>query len=129
MKPNYVATKSAAAVLSPWLILLFWLIVPLIMQIVRILRAKSYQIEFYDNKMVVKSGLLNKNERQSVFTGVYAVSVSQSLWGRICGYGNISVDCPGKWDIDTTGIKDPKALKAFLEKYITTKGTTNVIYN
>ena len=129
MKPNYVAKKSVTGVLSFWLIVFFWLVIPLIIQIARILSAKCYSIEFYDNKIVVKSGVLNKKERQSVFGGVYSVSVSQSFVGRIFNYGNIKVDCPGRWDIDTTGIKDPSALKKYLENYITANGMTNIIHN
>ena len=129
MTPNYVAKKSAASVLSFWLIVFFWLVIPLIIQIARIVSAKCYSIEFYDNKIIVKSGVLNKNERQSVFAGVYAVSVSQSLAGRILGYGDISVDCPGRWDVDTVGIKNPAALKNYLEGHITASGMTNIIHN
>ena len=129
MKPNYVAKKSVTSVLSFWLIVFFWLVIPLIIQIARILSAKCYLIEFYDNKIVVKSGVLSKQENQSVFGGVYSVSVSQSFVGRIFNYGNIQVDCPGRWDIDTVGIKDPSALKKYLENYITANGMTNIIHN
>ena len=131
MKPNYVAKKSVTSVLSFWLIVFFWLVIPLIIQIVRILSAKCYSIEFYDSKIVVKSGILNKQENQSVFAGVYSVSVSQSFIGRIFNYGSIKVDCPGKWDIDTEGIKAPVELKKYLEAYITSNGMTNmnIIHN
>ena len=129
MKPNYVAKKSVTAVLSFWLIVFFWLVIPLIIQLARILSAKCYSIEFYDNKIVVKSGVLNKKERQSVFGGVYSVSVSQSFMGRIFNYGEIRVDCPGKWDINTNGTLDPLKLKEYLEKYITTNGMTNIVLN
>ena len=80
MKPNYVAKKSVVAALSFWLIIFFWLVIPLIIQIVRILRAKSFSIEFYDDKKIVKSGVLNKNEDQSVVSNVYSVSIRQTLW-------------------------------------------------
>ena len=129
MKPNYVAKKSVTGVLSFWLIVFFWLVIPLIIQIARILSAKCYSIEFYDNKIVVKSGVLSKQENQSVFGGVYSVSVSQSFVGRIFNYGNIQVDCPGRWDIDTVGIKDSSALKKYLENYIIAIRMTNIIYN
>jgi len=128
MTPNYVAKKSMAKTLNFWLILFFWLIVPLIIQIVRILQAKSYSIEFYDEKMIVRSGVLNKSERQSVFAGVYAVSINQSLWGRMFNFGDIMVDCPGKWDVSTSGIKNPKALKAYLETKISAKGMNTVVF-
>ena len=129
MSPNYTAKKSIVSVLSVWLILFFWLIIPLIVQISRILKAKCYSAEFYDNKIVVKSGVLNRSENQSVFAGVYSVSVSRSLFGRIFGYGNVSVDCPGRWDVNTDGVKDPEGLKKYLEGYITSAGMTNIIHN
>ena len=129
MTPNFIAKKSAFSVLSPWLILFSWLIVPLLIQIARIIVAKCYSIECYDTKIVVKSGVLNKIEDQCVFAGVYSVSVSQSLVGSIFNYGNIRVDCPGKWDIDTEGIKAPTEFKKYLEKHITASGMTNIIHN
>jgi uncharacterized membrane protein YdbT with pleckstrin-like domain len=129
MRPNYVAKKSLIPALSFWLIAFSWLLIPLIIQIKRILSAKYYSIEFYDNKIIVKSGILNMHERQSVFAGVHSISISQSLFGRIFNYGNIYVDCPGKWDIDTKGIKNPESLKKYLEGYITSKGMTNIIFD
>ena len=129
MNPNYVATKSAIAAINIWLILFSWLIIPLIIMIVRIVIAKSYIVEFYDERMVIKSGVLNKQENQAIFMGVYAVSISQTLMGRIFGYGNITVDCPGKWDIDTQGIADPQALKRYLESKITSTGVNKFIPN
>ena len=128
MNPNYTAKKSVVPVLNIWLILLCWLVIPLIIQIVKILTVKAYSIEIYDEKIVTKSGFLNKNENQSVFSGVYSVSISQTLFGRIFGYGDIRVDCPGKWDIDTRGIKNPKEFKKFLETKITAKGMNNVVF-
>lgn len=86
--------------------------------IVKIAIAKSEKIEFFDKKVVTTSGILSKKEKNSVFTSVLSVSVEQSLWGRIFNYGNLSVDVVGKWDVDTKGVKNPKAVKEFLEQYI-----------
>lgn len=127
--PNYTAKKSVVASLNVWLIVFFWLIVPLIILIVRILSAKSYSLEFYDEKMVCKYGLLNKNEDESVFFGVYSVKVYQSFLGRIFNYGDVYVDCPGSWDVNTEGVKNPQGLKKFLQTKITTKNATNIIHN
>ncbi len=124
MTPNYTARKSIAATLNFWLILFFWLVIPLFIQIFKILAAKNDIIEFYDDKVVCKSGVLNKRERQTVFAGVYAVSLEQSLFGRMFNYGNLFVDCPGQWDIDTYDIKDPVALKKYLETRITARMNT-----
>ena len=127
MTPNYVAKKSAVPVLSPLCIIFFFLIVPLIIQIFRIIAARKTIIEFYDEKIVVKGGVFNTYERQSVFMGVYSVSIKQSFFGHVFGYGDISVDCPGKWDVSTRGIKDPQGLNHYLETKITARGIKQVI--
>ena len=125
--PNYIAKKSIVAQLSFWLILFCWLIIPLIIQIVSILRAAIYSIEFFDNKIVTKYGILGKNEKQTVFIGVSSVSVSQSLAGKIFKYGDVRVDCRGKWDVDTKRVKNPKGLKEYLEGHISAEGITTII--
>ena len=129
MKPNYVAKKSVVCALDFWLILFFWLIIPLVIQIVRILQVKKEVIEFYDERIVRKWGLINKQEKQSVFAGVYSVEMTIPFWGMIFGYGNINVDCPGTWDISTRGIKNPKELKSYLESKITSRGIHKILSN
>ena len=126
MEPNYVVKKSIAASISIWNILFCWLIIPLIVQIVRIVKAANYRIEFYDNKIVTKSGVLSKSEKQTAFSGVNAVSINQPLMGRIFNYGNVRVDVFGKWDVDTQKIKNPKGLKEFLESKLDNSGITVV---
>ena len=131
MVPNYVAKRSVFMVLNIWLILFFWLIIPLIIQIAKIICLKCWSIEFYDNRYVIKKGVFNKQEDQYIFTGVHSVGMYQSFAGRIFNYGNIEVDCPGrKWDIKNTEyIKNPKGLKRYLQSRIDTRGVTNVIHN
>lgn len=128
VKPNYVATKSAWKAVTFWRVVLFWLIIPLIVMIVQIIVLKHERIEFYDDKIVVKSGVLSKNERKSIFAGVLSVSVNQSLWGRIFGYGDVIVDAMGKWDVNSEGIRNPKELERYLETKIVHKSSfTNII--
>ena len=119
---QYTARKSKMAAWNGWCILLCWLIVPVLVQIYFFMRAHCYSLEFYEDKVVVKSGVFNRQERQSVFLGVLSVSVDQSLLGRMFSYGDLSIDVPGSWDIDTTGIADPNGLRSFLEKRISARG-------
>jgi len=44
-------------------------------------------------------------------------------------YGDVRIDVPGKWDVNTDGIKDPDALSHFLEGKITAKGTVSILGN
>ena len=115
MKPEYVVTKSAWGAVTFLCVLFFWLIIPLIVMLVRILIIKHVRIEFYDNYIISKSGVLSKKERRTVFPGIISVSVDQSLWGRICHYGTVRVDVVGKWDIDLSYTAQPEKLKAYLE--------------
>ena len=115
MKPNFVAKKTAWGGVTPLCVLFFWLVIPLIVMIWRIVRIKNEVTEFYDGYVIVKSGVLAKNERKTVLPSILSVSIRQTFWGRIFGYGDISVDVVGKWDINLYGVCDPKALKSYLE--------------
>ena len=131
MKPEYVAKKSACSVLSFWRIILCVLIIPIIPLVFRIMAAKEYQLEFYADKIIVRSGFLNKKEETMVFMGVTGVSVSQSFWGQLFNYGTVKVDCVGNWDVEhTTYIKDPKKLQTYLKgRIVKTNPVATPAYN
>ncbi len=115
MEPNYVAKKSAWEVINFWWIISCILILPILIIALRVITVKKYTLSFYDDKIIVESGWLNKNKKQVVFMGITGISVSQGLWGQICNYGDVRVDAVGKWDVDTTYIKNPKELEAYLQ--------------
>ena len=115
MQANYVAKKTAWSAVTFWRIAFFWLVIPLIIMIVDIFVKKSVTIEFYDGYIIQKSGVLSRKERRSVFPKVAAVSINQSLFGRMFNYGNVNVDVIGQWDVDLKGIAKPHDLKKYLE--------------
>ena len=117
--PNFVAKKSAWCAIRWWHILLFFLVVPLICMICSIIIEKSKRIEFYDKKIVQKSGVFDIDKKTAVFTAVLSVWVEYPFWGRILGYGNVKVDMVGPWgDFDLNGVKKPKKLQRYLETRI-----------
>ena len=128
VEPNYVATKSAWKAVTFGRVFFFWLIIPLIVMIVDIMVRKNERIEFYDDKIVVKSGVLTKKEQKTMFSGVLSVSIEQSLWGRMFHYGNVKVDVMGKWDVDLDSVCKPKELEAYLEtKIVSRSAFTNIV--
>ena len=129
MKPNYVAKKLVWGAITFWRVVFFWLIIPLIAMIVGIIAAKNETIEFYDEKVIRKKGIIAKSESQTIFSGVLAVSVQQSVIGRIFNYGDVYMDVQGKWDIDTTMISNPSGLKKYLEDKTVSAGSINYIQN
>lgn len=119
-KPNYIAKKSAWAAVTFWRVVLFWLIIPLIIMIVDIIIKKHEVIEFYDGYVVKRSGVIARKEKRSTITGIVGVSMSQTIFGRMCNYGDVMIDFVGKsWDISTKGIANAKGLKEYLEPLIT----------
>ena len=115
-KPNYVMKKSAWSVIRWWHILFSFLIVPLIIMVWKIINIKDETISFYNNRVVIRSGILNKQERSTILTRVLSVTVKQTFWGRIFNYGTVYVDVVGKWDVNTKGIRNPRKAKEYLEK-------------
>lgn len=118
MTPNLVVRKTAWSAVTPLCVLFFWLVIPAIVMIWRIVATKSYVVEFYDDYVITKGGVFSKYERKTVFPAVLSVSVSQSFLGRIFGYGNLFVDVVGKWDINLHGICSPFVVKAYLESKV-----------
>lgn len=115
MKPEYIAKKSALKALTPLRILFFWLIIPLFVIIVNIIRLKCESIEFYADKVVQRKGIIFKSEKRASFNGVMGISINQSLFGRMFNFGDVHIDIAGRWDVTTDGIKNPYELQNYLE--------------
>lgn len=115
MKPNYVARKSAWSAVKAWHILLFFLVIPLVVMIFRIIAVTKYRLEFYDDKIIEHSGWLSTKDKTMVFNGVTSASLSKTVWGNLFDYGTVVVDAVGKWDIATDFIKNPEGLEAYLQ--------------
>ena len=129
-QPNYVAKKSAWAAVTLLRILFFWLIIPLVIMVIDILAKKCEKIEFYDDYVVVKSGIIAKKEKRAALIGIVGISVSQTIKGRIFGYGDVHIDIVGKWDVHTEQIANPNGLKNYLEPLISkTPNVQGVVMN
>lgn len=118
MNPLYVAQKSKMASFSILRIVFFWLIVPLILIILDMVRAGIERVEFYEKKVIEKTGIISKNEKNTIFKGVVSVTVNQGLWGRFFGYGDVYIDLVGKNNLQLEKVKNPYELKKFLETKI-----------
>ena len=71
--------------------------------------------------------MLSRSERKVIYHGAYSISLDQSFFGRIFGYGNLMVDAVGKWDINLNCIKDPEGVKRYLEKTLVKPGSINTV--
>lgn len=125
MKVNYVAKKSVLCRTGFYVsILLCWLIIPILYLIYVVLSQKSYKAEFYDDKIIVTKGIISKSSNTIRMSGILSVSYDQTVWGRICGYGDVRINSVGKHaDISLSGIKYPVELKKYLESTVQAKTT------
>ena len=123
--PNYIAKKSVWSVVTFWSVIACVLIIPIFTLLAKILNAKKYRIEFYDDKIITYKGFINISRKQVIFAGVTGVSVEKGLKGRIFNFGNVVIDAVGKWDIDTVGIKNPEGLEDYLNTKIAKIPTQN----
>ncbi len=103
--------------------------IPMGIQLWKIIEIKYHIVEFYDNKIVKKRGVFVKLVQQNVLSAVYSVNVYQSIMGRIFNYGDLQVDCAGNWDLSQRNIKHPKKVERFLQSRISSEGMTHVITN
>lgn len=118
MEAKYTATRSSLFNFSFFiciLLLVLGLIPGIIYILVKNLSAHSYKVIFYDDKYIVKSGIINTHEDESVFKGVLTVSINQSLKGKMFNFGDVKVDVVGKNNITLYGVKNPEALKKYLQ--------------
>ena len=118
MKEEYVATQSALyefSFLLCLLLLVLGIIPGVIYILVKNLSAHHHVITFYKDKYVIKTGIFNTTENESVLKGVLSASLNQSFKGKIFNYGDVTVDIAGKHNIILTGVKNPKPLRDYLK--------------
>ena len=118
MNPLFISKKSKLASFTILRIVFFWLIVPLIFIIIDMVRASVEKTEFYDKKIIKKTGIISKNESNIMFKGVISVSINQGFSGRIFGFGDVHIDMVGKDNLYLEKVRKPYELKKFLETKI-----------
>ena len=127
-KPLYVAKKSGFSVISWKLLLLFWLVIPLIIQIWKICRAKTFRLKVYEDRILVKEGILfTREEAIGLFVGMIRFEVFQHFWGNLLDFGTIDIQCIGRADLREDGIFDPHGLKRFLQNHFIDASATQTL--
>ena len=97
----------------PWLMLipliLFW--VP----IKKHIATRLVSMQLTEDRLTVERGLMSKFTRTMDMRKVQDVSVRQSLWGRIFGIGDISVETAGEsGQLSMPGIDRPRDVAHFI---------------
>lgn len=74
-----------------WCVLACWLIIPIIMMIVRILKTKFTKTTITNKDIISEHGILSKTTDELLLKRVTDVQLSQPLWQRIFGLSTITV--------------------------------------
>jgi hypothetical protein len=84
------------------------------------LQKNALEIGVTSHRVVRKSGILSLHTDEIALHNVEGVRISQSLWGRMLGYGTLRVEGTGVDAVEIPAISDPVAFRAAIE---TAKGT------
>lgn len=117
MEAQYICTRSALFnfnFLKCFALLLLGIIPGVIYIIYKNVSAHHYLVEFYDDKYILKTGIFNTHEDETIFKGVLSVSVNQTMGGKMLNYGTVKTDVVGKHNLTLTGVKNPEGLKQYL---------------
>ena len=91
-------------------VLFCWLIIPIIMMIIRILKTKYTKTTITNKEIISEYGILSKTTDELLLKRVTDVRLAQPLWQRIFGLSTISVastDVTSGW-LTIAGIPDGK---------------------
>ena len=102
-----------------------------LIQIAFIIHVKTFRLKVYEDRIVVKSGLIFvREEAHGLFVGLVKMDIHQNFWGNILDYGTFSLQCVGRTDIEEDGIFDPHALKHYLQRrFINVANTQTLLMN
>lgn len=119
--------KSVWKEIGLWTVLLFWLIIPIV---IAVIKAKNYRVEIDDTTVRISSGVFNKGSNDFAVAGITRMNVNQSLWGRICNYGDVHLSLAGGTYVTLEGVISPNEVKNALNKQLQkTANATHVLTN
>jgi len=123
-KVIYEGTPNRMGYLGAYIIaflLLFTVIVPILLILYVILEQRSYKFIITNKRVATRKGILSEEFQSSTFKHITSVHVRQSIFGKIFGYGAITVDTAGTGeDIELYWkyVTDPISVKNKIEKHV-----------
>jgi uncharacterized membrane protein YdbT with pleckstrin-like domain len=103
--------------LKAWLalIFLFWCIIGIVIFFQMMIRKWTTEIGVTTSRFVDKTGLLSLKTKELALPNIEGVSVEQSFWGRMLGYGHLRIEGTGVDAIVIPDIADPIAFRRAIE--------------
>jgi uncharacterized membrane protein YdbT with pleckstrin-like domain len=100
-----------------WLALIFlgWCIIGIVIFVRMMVRKRTTEIGITTHRFVEKTGLFNIRTYEVALPNIEGVSMTQTFWGQIVGYGHLRIEGTGVDHIDLPDIADPVAFRAAIE--------------
>ncbi len=97
------------------LIFLFWCIVGIVIFVRMMLRQWTTEIGITTHRFVEKTGWLTLNTAEIALPNIEGVKVTQGVWGKLLGYGQIRIEGTGIDAIELPDIADPIGFRRAIE--------------
>jgi membrane protein YdbS with pleckstrin-like domain len=114
--PSKIATVAAAA----------FLLAALVLFAIRGLRARADEFVVTDRRILHKIGIFAHETRQCPLERIQDVTVDQSFWGRLLGYGDLGIETASeRGQILFPTIRDPEALRTAIWTHVGPGGVSS----
>ncbi len=80
---------------------------------------KASMLTVTNKRTVQRRGLISKHTTEVVHRDVRNIQVSQSVFQRLFGVGNIGISSAGQSEVEIqfNGLREPEGVKALIDKY------------
>ena len=97
------------------IILLSCTIIGLFVSIPMLIRKWTTEIGVTTHRFVEKEGLFTLRTFEVALPNIEGVTLTQSFWGQLLGYGHLRIEGTGVDHVDLPNIADPLAFRAAIE--------------
>ena len=103
--------------LKAWLALIFlgWCLIGIVIFVRMMVRKWTTEIGVTSHRFVEKEGLFTLKTFEVALNNIEGVRVTQSVLGRILGYGSLRIEGTGVDHVDLPSIADPLGFRAAIE--------------
>ncbi len=103
--------------MKAWLALIFlgWCIIGIVIFVSMMVKKWTTEIGVTTHRFVEKTGLFSLKTNEVALTNIEGVTLTQSFWGQMLGYGHLRIEGTGVDHIDLPSIGDPLGFRAAIE--------------
>ena len=96
-----------------WHLIFFWLLIPLL---IALYRRHSFVMRIYPDRVSVVEGIFAKESREFFIKDIRSIDVTQGVWGRLVGIGNVVISTAATVDAaeEAVGVAHPHQIKDLL---------------